>query len=119
MRDDTKHWREHARSVCSKWKLKQVRSCFVAEYVDRRRLSEENDRLLMKNRSLAGRLGVQSKRNRQMTLSMSKIEHGLRKLSGCPEFDATPHTVYGMRISKYFGQIADKILAAIKKGGVI
>lgn len=60
-RKDEEIWKEakkHAESVSATWDLKTARSCFVAEYTERRWLVAECDRLNMLVRSLCGRISA-------------------------------------------------------------
>ena len=60
-REDEEIWKEakkHAESVSAAWNLKTARSCFVAEYTERRWLDAECNRLNMLVRSLCGRISA-------------------------------------------------------------
>ena len=60
-REDEKIWKEAkmlAESVSAAWDLKTARSCFVAEYTERRWLAAECNRLNMLVRSLCGRISA-------------------------------------------------------------
>ena len=109
--------KKHAELVVAKRDLKTVRSMFVAEYTDRVCLSNESNRLLIKNRSLGGKNGVLKKKIRAMILCLKNVERELRRLSENGEFDTPYITVFGRRLRVYFGEVADKILSAIEKGG--
>lgn len=60
-REDEEIWQEakkEAELVSAAWDLKTARSCFVAEYTERRWLDAECNRLDMLVRSLCGKIGA-------------------------------------------------------------
>lgn len=69
MNSDRKKYEAYALSVSEKWSLETVRSCFVAEYVDRRVFFNDRCRLWKHVCTLSGKIGALRKK-------IKKLEQG-------------------------------------------
>ena len=69
MNSDRKKYEAYALSVSEKWSLETVRSCFAAEYADRRVFLEDKCRLWKHVLTLSGKIGALRKK-------IKKLEQG-------------------------------------------
>jgi len=106
------HYRAYLESLCSKWDVEQVRSCFVKECVERRRFADKYDELSSKFCSLAAKHGVLRRRNGRVSAMLGKIEGDLRCMSVCRTYQSDVVTVEGLSVCAYFEKVADMIHAA-------
>ena len=109
---EERHYQRYLESLCSKWGVKEARSCFVTECVERRRLADKYDELLSKFRSLAAKVGVLHRRNGRVSAMLGNIEGDLRRLSVCRAYQSDVVTVEGLSVCSYFEKAADMIHAA-------
>lgn len=69
MNSDRKKYEAYALSISEKWSLETVRSCFAAEYADRRVFLEDKCRLWKHVLTLSGKIGALRKK-------IKKLEQG-------------------------------------------